>query len=125
MIQIGMYHLTTQQKGVQEVEARMRQMQTTLAAVTAFYRWKLGAERWKMQVLQEEFQAERAAVMKELHGLLAQVNKVNMFEREAVAAARARGVQVIHDLFAARRVLQDAVESPSKPTKQGSGAAAR
>jgi hypothetical protein len=100
-------------------------MQITLAAVTAFYRWKLGAERWKMQLMQEEFQAERAAVLKELHGLLAQVEKVNIFEREAVAAARHRGASLVHDLFAARKIFQDTKESPTKPARQGSNGAAR
>lgn len=117
-----MYRLTTQQKEFREIEAQTRRMQITLAAVTAFYRWKLGAERWKMQLMQEEFQAERAAVMKELHGLLTQIEKMNMFEREAVAAARARGAAFVHDLFVTRRILQDTKELSTKLARQGDSA---
>ena len=71
-----MYQLTTQQKEFQEIEARMRRMQETLAAVIAFHRWKVNTEKWKLQVAQEEHQAERAAVVREMQVLLAHVNKV-------------------------------------------------
>lgn len=100
-------------------------MQRMLAAVTAFYRWKLDTEQWKMQAMQEEFEAERVTVMSELYGLLSQIDRLNSFEREAINAARTRGAAVSHELLAVCKILQDATEAAAAKAPKRVGTSAR